>query len=84
MTKRWPCILVAMLCCLFAVATSAAPEGAWTLWMMGASSSWDCVGTFSTRELCMEALHQQAQAVEKLGLKITEDAAAGSFLATRC
>ena len=30
----------------------------------------------------MEALHQQAQAVEKLGLKVTEDAAAGSFLAT--
>jgi hypothetical protein len=30
----------------------------------------------------MEAAHQQAQAVEKLGLKVTEDAAAGSFLAT--
>ena len=30
----------------------------------------------------MEAEHQQAQAVEKLGLKVTEDTAAGSFLAT--
>jgi hypothetical protein len=30
----------------------------------------------------MEALHQQAQAVEKLGLKVPEDGAAGSFLAT--
>jgi hypothetical protein len=30
----------------------------------------------------MDALHQQAQAVEKLGLKVSEDAAAGSFLVT--
>jgi hypothetical protein len=71
-----------LLFCLLGLATSASAEGAWTLWMMGASSHWDSVGTFSTRELCMEALHQQAQAVEKLGLKVTEDATAGSFLAT--
>ena len=74
-------IILAALC-LLALATSASAEGAWTLWMMGASSPWDSVGTFSARELCMEALHQQAQAVEKLRLKVTEDAAAGSFLAT--
>ncbi len=67
---------------LLALATSASAEGAWTLWMMGASSPWDSVGTFSTRELCMEALHQQAQAVEKLGLKVTEDVPGGSFIAT--
>ncbi len=77
-------LLIALLTssAMLALATSAFAEGAWTLWMMGASSPWDSVGTFSTRELCMEALHQQAQAVEKLGLKVTEDAAAGSFLAT--
>ena len=75
-------LLLALLC-LLALATSAQTEGTWMLWMMGASSPWDSVGTFSTRELCMEALHQQAQAVEKLGLKVTEDAAAaGSFVAT--
>jgi hypothetical protein len=67
---------------LLALATSASAEGAWTLWMMGASSPWDSVGTFSTWELCMEALHQQAQAVEKLGLKVTEDVPGGSFIAT--
>ena len=67
---------------LLALATSASAEGAWTLWMMGASSPWDSVGTFATRELCMEALHQQAQAVEKLGLKVTEDLPGGSFVAT--
>jgi hypothetical protein len=30
----------------------------------------------------MEALHQQAQAVEKLGLKVTEDVPGGSFVGT--
>ena len=77
-------LLIALLTssAMLALATSASAEGAWTLWMMGAASPWDSVGTFSTPERCMEALHQQAQAVEKLGLKVTEDAAAGSFLAT--
>jgi len=74
-------VLLALIC-LLTFATSALAQTPWTLWMMGASSPWDSVGTFSTRELCMEALHQQIQAVETLGLKVTEDAAAGSFLAT--
>ena len=74
-------LLLALLC-LLALATSAQTEGTWMLWMMGASSPWDSVGIFPTREQCMEALHQQAQAVEKLGLKVTEDAPDGSFAAT--
>ena len=45
---------------LLAVATAASAEGAWTLWMMGASSPWDSIGTFDTRELCIEALHQSS------------------------
>lgn len=67
---------------LLTLVTSASAEGAWVLWMMGASSPWDSTGTFPTREQCVEALHQQAQAVEKLGLRVAEDAPGGSFAAT--
>ena len=74
--------LILTLFCLLMFTTLTSAEGAWTLWMMGASSPWDSVGTFSTRELCAEALHQHAQAVEKLGLKVTEDAPVGSLVAT--
>jgi len=70
------------LLCLLTLVTSASAQGTWTLWMMGASSPWDSVGSFPTREQCMEALHQQAQAVEKLGLKVTEDVPGGSFVGT--
>jgi hypothetical protein len=71
-------VLVALFTTL-ALATSASSEGAWVLWMMGAESPWDSVGTFPTREQCAAAMHQQAQAVEKAGLKVTEDMPGGSF-----
>jgi hypothetical protein len=73
--------VVIVVICVLAVATSVLAEGAWTLWMMGGDSPWDSIGSFQTREECVAALHQQAQAVEKLGLKVTEDLAAGSFTA---
>lgn len=59
---------LAALICLLTFTASASAQGAWVLWMMGSSSPWDAVGTFSTREQCVEAMHQQAQAVEKTGL----------------
>jgi hypothetical protein len=74
--------ILLVLLCLLAFTTSVSAQGTWTLWMMGASSPWDPVGSFPTREQCMEALHQQAKAVEKLGLKVIEDVSGGSFAGT--
>jgi hypothetical protein len=61
--------VIAGLCGLLLGAASASAEGAWMLWMMGASSPWDSVGSFATKEECVAALHQEAVAVAKLGLK---------------
>ena len=55
------------------LATSASADGNWVLWMMGGDSPWDSVSTFPTREECATAMHQQAQALEKMGLRVVED-----------
>jgi hypothetical protein len=69
-----------IICCLSVLMVPAGAEGSWVLWMMAETSPWDQVATFQTREECLAAMHQQAQAVEKLGLRVTEDVAGGSFV----
>ncbi len=75
-------LILVLLGSAFAAVTPASAEGAWVLWMMGSTSPWDAVGTFSTKEECVAALHQQSVAVEKLGLKATEDVVGAFFAAT--
>ena len=64
-----PILTVALL--LVAVSPALAADR-WVLWIQGGDSPWDSVSTFPSREECAGALHQQAQAVEKMGLKVTE------------
>jgi hypothetical protein len=60
------------LAAVFVFAVSASADGGWMLWMKGGDSPWDSVSTFPTREECAMAMHQQAQALEKMGLRVVE------------
>jgi hypothetical protein len=55
------------------LASPASADGGWVLWIMGGDSPWDSVSTFATREECAVAMHQQAQALEKMGLRVAEE-----------
>ena len=64
-------VILVVFVLLLATASPALADS-WVLWIQGGDSPWDAVSTFPTREECAGALHQQAQAVEKMGLKVTE------------
>jgi hypothetical protein len=64
--------LILLTLAVFVLAASASADGGWVLWIMGADSPWDSVSTFPTREACAAAM-QQAQALEKMGLRVVEN-----------
>lgn len=68
--------LILVTLAVLVLTTAASADGGWVLWIMGGDSPWDSVSTFPTREACATAMHQQAQALEKMGLRVTEDSGA--------
>ena len=66
---------------LLASSATAYAECAWVLWMIGGSYPWHIFQAFSTREGCVAAMLQQAKAIDKRVLKVTQDISGGSFMA---
>ncbi len=62
LARRWPRIIVTMLCCLFTNTTSAAGEGAWVLWSAhyaALKTYWQWEDAFDRRAACLQVLDRK-------------------------
>ena len=62
MARRWPCLLVTLLRCLFAIVASGSAESAWGLWVRTVSKTetlladeeWQRLTVTPTKQECIE------------------------------
>jgi hypothetical protein len=84
MTRRWPCIAIAMLCALLAGATSASAACAWVLWSQDPGKPYEVTGSANADGAdCKHHALLIRAAVEKMQEKIAAINADKSIPPTR-
>jgi len=88
MTRRWPWLIVTVLCCVLTLTTSALAECAWVLWykqtgmrlpdVVGDPPSWEVVQAKASRAECLRGLTAEVAREERATnrnreISVTED-----------